>query len=306
MRARGGEDAQNLHASRIRHHASRITHHAPPYSLTTYFLLLLLLLYRFTTNLPRADQSNLPGDTGLDPGWAILADRPEPPALISADFPEQVALQYLHTVWGAAPDLYPTEPGELASSVAGQTDSLSYYISRRAAAAVPEAINLEEEYPQAAGEQLVALWPAPRQELPATASPLDLPFGAALKLVGWEKVDPAYPLPANVAGRLARANWQIALYWQASQLIEADYTISVRPLVGGQLITINGEALIQDHQPVWNLYPTHRWRPGEIVRDVYALSLPAEATPEAIQIVVYKTTDSGFENVAEQIIVDRR
>ncbi len=292
---------------RGRAESSRITHHAPrtPLLLTTYFLLLLLLLYRFTTNLPRADQRNLPGDTGLDPGWAILADRPAPPALISGDFSEQVALQYLHAVWGAAPEIYPTEPRNFTSPGVGQADtrSMSYYLTRRTAAL--ETINLEERYPQAAGEQLIALGITPRHELPATASPLDLHFGEALKLAGWEKVDPAYPLPGNVAGRLGRANWQIALYWQASQPIETDYTISVRPLVGGQLITVNGEALIQDHQPVWNLYPTHRWRPGEIVRDVYALSLPPEVAPEAIQVVVYKTTESGFENVAEQMIVTR-
>jgi hypothetical protein len=311
-RMRGRENTENLHASRTTHHASRPTHHAPRTThhfllLTSYFLLLLLLLYRFTTNLPRADQSNLPSDTGLDPGWAILADRPAPPALIASDFSEQIALQYLHTVWGTAPGLYPTEPGDFTSSVeVGQTDSLSYYITRRAAAAAPEAINLEERYPQAAGEQLVALWPAPRREIPATALPLDLRFGETLKLVGWEKVDPAYPLPDDVAGRLARANWQIALYWQAAQPLEADYTISVRPLVGGQLISVNGEALIQDHQPVWGLYPAYRWRPGEIVRDVYALSLPPEVTPQAIQVVVYKTSESGFENLAEQIIEDRR
>jgi hypothetical protein len=178
-------------------------------------------------------------------------------------------------------------------------------MSRRAAAAAPEAINQGERYPQAAGEQLVALWPAPRREIPATASPLDLRFGETLQLVGWEKVDPAYPLPDEVAGRLARANWQIALYWQAAQPLEADYTVSVRPLVGGQLISVNDEALIQDHQPVWGLYSTRRWQPGEIVRDVYALSLPPEVKPEAIQVVVYKATVSGFENIAERTIMTR-
>ncbi|MCK6626219.1 MAG: DUF2723 domain-containing protein [Anaerolineae bacterium] len=314
-RTRGGEEtsrathqceASPWDAPRFTYHVSRPTPHF--LLLTSYSLLLLLLLYRFSTNLPRADQSHLPADTGLDPGWAILADRPALPALISGDFSEQVALQYLHAVWGVAPGLYPTKPEDFSVSVrVGQADtrSVSYYISRRAAAVVPEAINQGERYPQAAGEQLVALWPAPRREIPATALPLDLRFGETLKLVGWEKVDPAYPLPDDVAGRLARANWQIALYWQASQPLAEDYTVSVRPLVGGRLISVNGEALIQDHRPVWNLYPTHRWRPGEIVRDVYALSLPPKVIPESIQVIVYKTTGSGFENLAEQTIMTR-
>jgi hypothetical protein len=291
---RGGEEVN--HAPRTMHYASRITR----YILS--IILIILLIYRFTTNLPRANQSNLPADTGLDPGWAILADQPATPALIFSVFPEQVALHYLISVWGAASAVYPANPGDFTLP-AGQTDSLSHYISRQAVAAAPEVVRLTETYPQAAGEQLIALWPTPRPKLPAAALPLDLPFGDTLKLAGWEQVATAYPLPAGVAGRLPRANWQIALYWQTSQPLPEDYTISVRPLRGGQLINVSETVLIQDHQPVWGVYPTSRWRPGEVVRDVYALSLPDGLTPEAVQIVVYKTTNAGFENLAEGTIV---
>ncbi|HXV43398.1 MAG TPA: hypothetical protein VEC96_10065, partial [Anaerolineae bacterium] len=241
---------------------------------------------------------------GLDPGWAILADRPTPPALIASDFAEQVALQFLKTVWGAATGIYPTSASDLSTpSSVGQADSLSYYLSRRAAAASQSIVS--EMSPQAAGEQLIALSHAPPAELSASAASLDLNFGNALKLVGWEPVETTYPLPEDVAARLPRANWQIALYWQASQPLAEDYTISVRPLVKGQLIMANGEAVIQDHQPVWGFYPTSQWQPGIIVRDVYALSLPVGVTPEAVQIVVYRATDAGFENLAEQTIMMR-
>jgi hypothetical protein len=122
-------------------------------------------------------------------------------------------------------------------------------------------------------------------------------------LVGWERVKETDLLPAGVSARLGRSNWQIALYWQASQPLTEDYTVSVRPLAGGQIITVNGAALIQDHQPVWGVYPTSHWQPGEIVRDVYALSLPPDVTPEAIQIVIYKSSGPNFENLAEQTIL---
>ena len=121
-------------------------------------------------------------------------------------------------------------------------------------------------------------------------------------MVGWEQVKADSLLPRDVATRLQRANWQIALYWQASEELAEDYTISVRPLVEGQLITVNGEVVIQDHQPVWGTHPTSRWTPNEVVRDVYALSLPPGATPEAAQIVVYQATATGFENLAEKTI----
>jgi hypothetical protein len=271
-----------------------------------YVVLILLLLYRFTTNLPRANQRDLPTDTGLDPGWAILADQPTSPAIISSDFAEQVALQYLKTVWCAAPGIYSTSASDFTSPPElGQADSLSYYITRRAVAAAPNTVRLSGEYPQAAGEQLILLAARPVTELPPDPLPLDLPFGDALKLVGWEPVKTDYPLPEEVAARLPRANWQIALYWQTSQALAEDYTISVRPLVEGQVISVNGEALIQDHQPMWGFYPTSRWQPGIIVRDVYALSLPVGVNPDTVQIVVYKATSTGFKNLAEQTIVTR-
>jgi len=53
---------------------------------------------------------------------------------------------------------------------------------------------------------------------------------------------------------------------------------------------------------VWGVYPTSQWQPHEIVRDVYALTLPAGMSPETAQIIVYKTTDKGFENLAETVI----
>jgi hypothetical protein len=270
-----------------------------------YVSLILLLLYRFTTNLPRANQHNLPTDTGLDPGWAILADKPQAPAVIASDFSERVALQYLSSIWGAAPGVYPTVPGDFTPLTVGQVVNLSHYITRRAIAATPQTVPLKEKYPQAAGEQLILLSDQPLTKLPSGIRPLDLPFGDTLKLAGWEQITNHYSLPDEVAARLQRANWQIALYWQTSQPLTEDYTVSARPLVEGQVVAVNGEALIQDHQPVWGIYPTSRWHPGEIVRDVYALTLPENVTPEAIQIVVYKTSNTGFENLGEQTIVIR-
>ena len=69
--------------------------------------------------------------------------------------------------------------------------------------------------------------------------------------------------------------------------------------MAGQLVSVAGQEVIQDHQPVWGMYPTSRWSTNGLVRDVYALSLPDSITPDAIRIVVYKSTETGFENLAE-------
>jgi hypothetical protein len=132
---------------------------------------------------------------------------------------------------------------------------------------------------------------------------LRLSFGDQLQLVGWELVKTDMVLPPAVARRVPQPDWQLALYWQAISPPAADYTVSVRPLVGGTPVVVEGEALIQDHQPVWGLSPTSQWRAGELIRDVYALAWPdGLPNPDAVQILVYRPTDGGFENLAEQII----
>ncbi len=266
-------------------------------------LLTALLITRFVTNFPRANQRDLLADTGLDPGWALIADRPKTPALIVGDFKEQVALQYLATVWGAAALVQVITPGQFDSLSISEWDNRTKYITRRATAAISKAVRLEEIYPQAAGAQLIALPVTPRTTLPVkNINSADLDFGENLKLVAWEPIAATHLLPETIAGRGFIANWQIALYWQSSATLAVDYTISVRPLVNGRVINVAGENLIQDHQPVWGVYPTSRWRPGELVRDVYALRLPDDITPDAVQIVVYRATAAGFENLAAQTI----
>lgn len=249
-----------------------------------------LVFYRFTTNFPQANQRHRPADTGLVPGWAIVADNPNVPARIIATFEERVALDYLTQIWGVYSDLTPVDAASKSSASASDT----FYISRQAAAAAPNIVQTEGIYPQAAGEQLIALSPTPLTQLPPAATPSRLNFGDALQLAGWEWLEPDSTFPAN------SAKWQLALYWQTSDKMDTNYTISVRPLVDGQLIMQDGSPLIQDHQPVWGVYPTSRWPPNQIVKDVYALNLPV--TPDAVQIIVYHAAGGGFENLGEQTL----
>jgi hypothetical protein len=196
-----------------------------------------------------------------------------------------VALQYLTQVWGEAPGITATSD---AAALTAPSPPGKLYASRRAWAATEPHLRGQL---QAAGVQLIQLAAGPITTLDPAATPVDLKFGDTLDLRGWQVVHPE-----------AATAWQLALYWQATAPPEADYTISVRPLVGGQVVMNGAEALIQDHQPVWGAYPTSRWLPGEFVRDVYALPLPEGIKPEAVQIVVYRTTATGFENLAEAVL----
>jgi hypothetical protein len=254
-----------------------------------------LVAYRFAVSLPRADQSRRPEDTGLDPGWAVLADRPLPNSIVVGETDEWLALQYLTTIWEAQPPVVPLPLCRLPASPAS-----AIYLTRRAAAADPACLADQHRY--AAGTTLIRAQAAPNTQLPASAHPLTVNFGSTMTLTGFEVQatpgdgDPRSALPAS---RLP-PTWRLSLYWRAAAKSDVDYTISVRPLQKGALIPGgDGQPVIQDHQPVWNAYPTSRWSPGEIVRDDYGLDLPGQSVPDGVQIVVYRVTAGEFENLGE-------
>jgi hypothetical protein len=254
--------------------------------------LALLVAYRFAISLPRADQSQRPEDTGLDPGWAVLADNPLPKSAVVGETDEWLALQYLVTIWGAQP---PVIPRPLCQpDAAGAT---AVYLTRRAAVADPACLADRHRY--AAGTTLIRVQTDPNTQLPASARPLAIDFGSTMTLAGFEVGDGGSRLLALHAPH-PTPQWRLSLYWRAAAKSDVDYTVSVRPLQKGALIPGgDGQPAIQDHQPVWNAYPTSRWSPGEIVRDDYSLDLPGQAVPDGAQIVVYRVTASGFENLGE-------
>ena len=260
-------------------------------------LLVGLLLFNLGRNWPAANQHHRPDAVGLDPGWALLADAPQTPASIVTTFEEQVALQYLQTMWGLADGLTAQTP-PVTDSIENKPAAARRYISRGAIAAAPTVAQWAAQ-PSAAGEQLILLRDVPLATLPPDAVAMDANFGGMLTLKGRKLNSNISNLPSDVAARINRSNWQLALYWETGRPLDTDYTVSVRPLVRGQLIYSNGEAVIQDHQPVWGVYPTSRWTPHTLVEDIYALNIPDGIMPDAVQVVVYQTTGAGFENLAD-------
>ena len=64
-----------------------------------------LVIYRGTVSYPRADSSRRAEDTGLLPGWAILADDPPAGTAVLGTLGETLALNYLTEIWGVRPDV---------------------------------------------------------------------------------------------------------------------------------------------------------------------------------------------------------
>ncbi len=77
---------------------------------------------------------------------------------------------------------------------------------------------------------------------------------------------------------------QLTLYWQSLKPTPKNYTVFVH------LLDASGQVVAQvDHEPRGGTYPTSMWDVNEIVKDEYALTIPAEArTPFTLEIGMYE------------------
>ena len=76
----------------------------------------------------------------------------------------------------------------------------------------------------------------------------------------------------------------LTLYWQALAPLDKEYTVFTH-LLGENNPATNGPLWAgHDSQPDGGQYPTTAWQPGELVLDVHALAVPAEAPPGEYQL----------------------
>lgn len=98
-------------------------------------------------------------------------------------------------------------------------------------------------------------------------------FGNQLALVGWSLHAPPDLRPGEP--------FSLTVVWQAQQTLEADYTAFAH------LVDEAGQGWAgDDHQPYDGLYPTSGWGPGEMVRDTFTLTVPADAPPGLYDVQV--------------------
>ncbi len=246
--------------------------------------LLVLIAYRGALSYPHANSRDQAADTGLAPGWAIIADAPAQPLAVVGTTPEMLALNYLTQIWGQRPDLQAaTVEQARAALVAGETVA----VTQAALPLVPAQIAPEAHY-TALGSTLIRIGLAPRYELPsgwadAPPSP-DLPhdFGAEIRL-----------LKVRGAREPASGTWVARLAWQALVQPGQDWAISVRPTRDGVEL-----AQLDSQHPVFGAYPTGRWASGEVVADAYAFALPPDVTPNGLTVILYRgQADGSFVNL---------
>lgn len=115
--------------------------------------------------------------------------------------------------------------------------------------------------------------------------PLNVRLGEVLRLTGYG-TDPTSQLRPGGALR-------VTLYWQPQQALDADYTGFV------QLLDASGAKVAQgnDHLAGGLYYPTSLWRPGEILRDVFTMTLPSTLQPGAYTLLtgMYRINQASGE-----------
>jgi 4-amino-4-deoxy-L-arabinose transferase-like glycosyltransferase len=97
----------------------------------------------------------------------------------------------------------------------------------------------------------------------------------------------------------------LALYWQATRPLPADYTVFVH-LLDAQ----GAKAAQRDVAPLGGTLPTSRWQPGQLLRDDQDLLVPAETPPGAYRLVagmydaatLAPITDGGPIDLGEVVV----
>lgn len=127
--------------------------------------------------------------------------------------------------------------------------------------------------------------------------PLSLALGDTLNLTGYS-TDPNNQL--RPSGAL-----QVSLYWQPQQKLNADYTGFVQLLDAAGVKVAQGE----DHPVGGIFYPTSLWRPGELLRDVFTMTLPSTLQPGVYTLLagMYRSdeTNGGIQALAPPLTIGK-
>ncbi len=99
-----------------------------------------------------------------------------------------------------------------------------------------------------------------------------------------------YQLDANLDDRVALVGYdldsisvrpggklRLTLYWQARAAMHEDYTVFIHLLKDGWEGEKDPILVQEDRQPFGEMFPTSKWSPGHVVKEVYELEIPANA-----------------------------
>jgi 4-amino-4-deoxy-L-arabinose transferase-like glycosyltransferase len=130
-----------------------------------------------------------------------------------------------------------------------------------------------------------------RREVEGTASPTDVPspldlrFGEAIRLVGYDLRQTAVA-PGEVV--------EVTLYWQAAEVVGQRYKVFVHVL--GETYNAATRNFLwgqQDSEPLNGQAPTTVWTPGTVIADPYRVTVAPDAPPDrySLEVGLYGLVD---------------
>jgi hypothetical protein len=86
----------------------------------------------------------------------------------------------------------------------------------------------------------------------------------------------------------------LTLWWQPEGTVTADYSVAVHlvahdPPQGPADLLTQADAI----HPIDGWYPTSRWQPGEVIRDVYRIPIAPGQMPAALRVALYRQNEMG-------------
>ena len=264
--------------------------------------LVVAIGWRFFLSFPAADSRNRPTDSAFDHAAVLLAQPLPANAALFAAVSDALALQYLMAIWQVRPDVQIVD-NEAATHLlaAGQPVYSSWEAAPTLRAELPSQ---SAPWQQALDPYWIRFSPtSPPLEPPLTT--VNRPIIPSISLLGYSLTPaPLSPL-ASYRPTLVDASQGIllTLFWQLQTGVWPEgVSISVRPMQGNHLVADGqGGNLQQDRQqPAGGIAGIV----DQVIIDPYHFALPISILDRAnpmdrVQILLYRATTTGFENLAE-------
>jgi len=223
-------------------------------------------------------------------------------ALADVDFPPQsrvialegqaTALTYMQAAEGWAQHAQPV----IADTPAARQAAVDTAVAQGYPTYITQEIEgIAERYSFSGEGPLVRVWPRGTAQVAAPSVVLDQDFAdSTLTLTGYdlERLDEA-------GGTTLR----VALYWRPTAVLACVYKLSLRLVDSSGAIVAwpDGQPVVEDRYPLRLAAPTTSWLPGETIRDVHYIPVPAAAiAPDThLRMILY-----DGESIAETGVVD--
>ena len=78
----------------------------------------------------------------------------------------------------------------------------------------------------------------------------------------------------------------VSLYWQAGEGLSQDLRTRLE-------LSYGKKSFIEDHWSAWNIYPSSRWQPGEVVKESYKVRLHAGSPPDDYSLLLRLSSEQA-------------